>query len=662
MTSIIDCCSNLTIQTLFEEQEEGGIHIQHYREVLHDILQKILPPEFFEEQEDLEATRFHQKKLLKNLIPLITHTDLSASSGNVSFFALAKSTPNSFKFFYEMISRWLIPEKRLNVILVCASDFRLPDLSDDELYTICEVIVKIESRDEFKEIQKHFPLIGNEIALGINSIFYAQRILEIKGLSADEKTAMIQSFITYLIKRFPYLFEMDVFSEMQHVLVICREEFKALRQARHLSRIIAAYYIFRKVLKESLGKNLNRRYLTLKLFRTSIQTPHGSKRVLGILVTVNLLKELEAFGERHLLKAIQYYIPKANLVDHSVFSDKVASEHISTIYLEVEKPDGEPFTSAEIKRLRRELPTNLKNRIEYKVHPIFMPRNEEEVMRNLIVLADQVRYVRDIPQVFITFDEQAHSSLYFTIILARVLKSDSRPIQELFCAEETAYEYVEDRIKIVGYLRKKYPKEVTVFRLKLPKDRFLRTDHSIDLYKARHAVVAELVRVLGEVRDFNGGMISKQHELLSDIRKLLVDVKGCDEWLLENFFYSLTPVVMRSFVDPQAFRTLLLMLIEGINEYNQESYYLKFCAEPVHLYALVVAEDPKVKEVLLTAVHELHIPSSELAIASTKANGNTCLGYICWAQDPYKKEQLMTTINNTLQMWDSRRQLHPSLS
>lgn len=649
MNTVMDGCCNLAIETLFEAQEETGIHIQHYREVLQDILQRILPPEFFEEQQDGEATRSHQKKLLKHLIPLITHTELSASSGNVSFYSLAKCSPNSFKFFYEMISRWLLPGKRLNVILVCASDFRLPELTGDELYTICEVIVKIESRDEFRDIQKQFPLIGNEITLGINSIYHAQRILEIKGLSADEKTAMIQSFMTYLMKRLPQNYEMDVLNEMQHLLVVCREEFKAPRQARHLSRIIASYYLFRKHLRESLEKNSSRRYLHLKLFRSSIQTAQGSKRVLGVLVCVNLLKELEVFGERHLLKAIQHYIPNANLVEHSVFSDKVTSENFCTIYLEVEKPDGEAFSLGEIKRLRRELPTNLKNRIEYKVHPIFMPRNEEEVMRNLIVLADQVRYLRDIPQVFITFDEQAQASLYFTIILARVLKSDSCRIQELFRRGDSPFDYIHDRIKIVGYLRKRYPKEVTVFRLKLPKEMFLRTDHSIDLYKARHAVVAELERVLGEVRDFNGGMISKQHELLSDIRKLVADVRGCDEWLLENFFYSLSPVVMRSFVDPQAFKTLLLMLLEGINEYNQESYYLKFNAEPYHLYALVVAEDPHVKELLQNAVHELHISSSELASASTTVNGNTCLGYICWAQDPYKKEQLMTTINNTLQ-------------
>ncbi len=646
---------NLAITTLFESPEGDGIINQHYRDVILRILKKILPAEFFDKKETEEATREHQKLIFQQLIPLITCSDARKFPGNLSFFALSKYRSNSFKFFFEMISRWLNPGKRLNVVLVYASDFRLAELSD-EIYTICEVMISIENRAEFEEIQRHFPVIGAEIALGIHSEFYAQRILEIKGLSADDKTALIQGFIAFLVKRFPHAYDVDVFTEMQHVLVTCREDFKAARQPRHLSRIISIQYLFRKSLRESIKKNAQRRYLSLKIFRAFIRTPAGRKRVLSLLVGVNFFRDQETFGERHLLRAIQQYIPSAQAIENSFLLNKLGSENICISYLEIEKKDGSDFTAAEIRKLRRELPTNLKNRIEHKLHPVFMPRNEEEIMRNMLILTNQIKYLRDIPQVFISFDEQAYAHLYFTVILARIVKADTLPLPELFKKSSTFIEYIPDRTKIMGYMRKKYPKEAAVFRLKILKDNFLRADHSIDLYKARQTVVGELSQIIGEVRDYNGGMISKQNELLSEVRHLLGDIKEYDDLLLENFFYSLAPVIVRALLDPKAFRTLFVMLLDGLKEYKQESYYLKRHTEPYNIFALIIVEDPHVKDNLARAIQELHIPTTELAYAYAKANGNACIGYICCAKDPLKKEQFFQVIEDSLRAWDLVRQ------
>lgn len=641
----------IRITTLFEASEEEEEINKYYRDIVLRNLRKILPAEFFEEKAAQEEMWAHQKAIFKQLLPLITCSGARVFPGTLSFFALSKYRSNSFKFFFEMISRWLIPGKRLNVVLVYATDFRLPDLSD-QIYTICEIIIMVDSAAEFEEIQRHFPVIGTEIALGIDSAFYSQRILEIKGLSSDDKMAMIQGFMAFLIKRFPQAYEDDVFIEMQHVLVMCRDEFKAARQARHLSRIISVQYLFRKSLRESVKKNPQRRHLSLKIFKSFIQSAQGQKRVLSVLIGLNFIRDQEVFGEKHLLRAIQHFIPSAQAVDQSFFVNKLASENICTLYIEVEKKDGSDFTFAEVRKLRRELPANLKNRIEYKLHPIFMPRNEEEVMRNILILSNQIRYLRDIPQVFISFDEQAHSDLSFTVILVRLLKETTPSIPELFKKSRSSLEYIHDRTKIIGYIRKKHPKEATVFHLKLPKDNFLRADHSIDLYKARQTVVNEISQLIGEVRDYNGGMISKQHELLSDIRQSLMDVKDYDELLLENFFYSLTPVVVKALLDPKAFRILFLLLLEGLKEYKHESYYIKFFSEPYNIFAIVITEDPNVKDLLHQAIEGLSIPSTELAIAAVKVAHYTCLGYICCAKDKEKKDKFFQIIEETLQRWD----------
>ncbi len=459
------------ITPLFELPEEDQITHQHYRDVILHTLKKILPKECFERKASEEETSHYQKKVLGQIIPLIVSSGKQDFPGTLSFFALSKSRSNSFKFFFEMISRWLMPGRRLNVVLVYATDFCLAHFSE-EIYTICEVMIRVNDQAEYLEIQRNFPIIQAEIVLGIQSSLYAQRILEIKGLTADDKTALIQEFIVLLSKRFPQYYGHDIFTEMQHVLVTCHDDFKAARRVRHLSRMIIIQYLFKKDLRSALKKNPRRRYLYLKIFRAFIYTDRVSKPILGILVGFNFLREQENFSEKNFIKAIQHYLPCAHIIKGSPFIHKLNSENICLAYVEIEKEDGSHFTSAEVRRLRRDLPTNLKNRIEHREHTIFMPRNEEEVMRNILVLMNQIKYVRDIPQVFISFDEQVYANLYFTVILARLLKSDSPSIADLFKNSNSMAEYLHDRTKVMGHVRKKYAKEATVFRLKLPKKTF----------------------------------------------------------------------------------------------------------------------------------------------------------------------------------------------
>lgn len=612
------------------------------------ILKKILPLEFFEEKGSLEETEIFRQQVLNEVIPLITCSEpIEKTPGTLSFYALSGYRPNSFKFFFEMLTRWLIPGKRLNVVLVYATDFKLSKQTQ-EIYTICEVMLVIGSLDEFEEIQKQFSYIGADIALGIDSEFYAQRILEVKGLSHNEKTALIQSCIASLVKRYPKTFDQDILVDMQHVLVTCRDEFKRKRKPNHLSRIISIQYLFRRSIRELVKQNPERRYLNLKIFRAFIGHPGEKHPVLGILIGINFLKEQEQLGEAHILKAIQQYIPMAEVVDQSFLINQLGSEGIAVLYLEIEKANGEPFTIREIKKIRQKLPADLKNRVEQKLHPIFMPRNEEEVMRNMVILSNQLRYARDIPQVFISFDEQSHAHLIFTLILARVLKDSSRPIKTIFQESDTFLEYLHDRTKNMGYIRKKYIKEASVFRLRLPKKDFLRADHSIDLYKARQFLVSELFRILGEIRDYNGGMISKQKELLSEISHLMADTPEYDELLLENFFYSLSPVVAQTFIDPLIFKKLFSMLIEGLKEYRHETSYFKHCEESERIYVMILFEEYEIREQLQHALNELHFSPTELVGSRVKVNGVTCLAYLCTSHNRQKRTAFLDAIRSLL--------------
>jgi len=430
------------IETIFNANQSPTSQA-FYDELIRDTLQN--------------AFKLEQYEQLLEGEPLIASSWCQSVPGDICFFALSKHRPNSFKFFYDMISNWLYPSRHLNVTLVYAVDFRLPEITD-QIFTLSEVMIRIETMHELEHIQKNYPVIESELRLGIPSSYYARRILESKGLLTDEKATAIQDYIAHLLERHPIHFDNDLINEMQHVLVTCNEKYKLSRESRHLSRIIAIQYLYRKNLHQAILTSPRKRFLYLKLFRTRIKTKHGEKPVLGVLVGINFLQDKEIFETKHLLKAIQNYIPEAQVIDDSLISSRRSSHNVFTLYLEIEKNSDLEFTPEEIRLLRQELPSDLKDRIEHLMHPVFMPHNEEEIIRNILSLSNQIKYLRDIPQVFISFDEQTPSLLVFTIILVRVLKPGAPSIQEMFNNTETFLEYTHDRCQYSGTVRRKFKK------------------------------------------------------------------------------------------------------------------------------------------------------------------------------------------------------------
>lgn len=610
------------------------------------------------EQKELIRHTLHKilsgERLCKNFITSLPFVSLKVEEKTVSVFFLAKKSRfDVFTFFFEMISNWLIPGRQLNPIFFYTADFHLPDFGD-ELYTLSEVALRLENNREVTEIQNNFPILEKEIRLGITSPYYARRILEAKGFSSDQKTALILEYMAYLIKRLPSKFDDDVFTEMQHVLVECPDLFIKQRKSKHLSRIISITYLFRKDLHEAGKVAPQRRHAIVKLFREWIQTEKGAKRVLGILIGVHFLAEKEVLEDRHVLKAIRNYVPDVHPIEGSFFLNKRGSENISTFYLEIEKTDGSDFSGEEMSRLRRELPVDLKGRIQELMHPIFMPRNEEEIIRNALSLAAQIRFMQDPPQVFISFDEQTHSRLFFTVIFVRLIRTPLPSIQELFQKADTFLEYIHDWCRNLGQLRRRHAKEATVFRVALSKEMFLRGDHSIDLNKARQIVFSELETIIGDLRDFNGGMITKQNETLNRVRELLaMECGNINDLLVENFFYSIAPADMRSVIDPEILKTLFLMLLDVL-EIRQHGPDIP-CSINVRrelncVYIMIATEDKGIRKKIEKDLLQFQISSAELFSVFIHSHDQYCLGYTYLCDDPYQQDLFCRTIEHSVEI------------
>ena len=299
-----------------------------YQQVISQSLREILPEHLRWTKEDDKETLEDFKEQFHASLPLLYNSQMEKAPCDLSLKLLINFRANASKFFFEMISNWLVPGLRLNDVLFYAVDFFLPEIGKEK-YTLCEIVVSIKNSMELEAIQHHLPILDTEIKLGVTSAYYARRILEIRGMAASEQTAVILEHLAHIIKRLPDKFDYDVFTEMQHVLVMCSDEFKFAREARHLSRIISIHYYFRKLLREAVKIAPEKRHLSLKLRKTQIRILDEQKTVLGMLVGMNFLGNKEAFEERHVLKAVQNYLPNVHSVESSFFSNRRGAENIA---------------------------------------------------------------------------------------------------------------------------------------------------------------------------------------------------------------------------------------------------------------------------------------------------------------------------------------------
>lgn len=570
--------------------------------------------------------------------PLISWSCFKDPPFDLSFYLCTPFRQNAFRFFYEMVTRSLLPGRRLPATLQFAREISLRD----EVYLAGEVRVTIGSAKELEIAQQNLAAFEKEVRLGLLSEYQANQILGRKGTLQHEKTQLLEENIGALIKRRPQDFDYDLYSEMHHFLAIVSEEFKRCHDTRHLTQILCTHYLFRKTLLHSFEAFPQRRYINVKLIRYP--------QALGVAIGLSFLKSHEVFEERHLLSAIEEVIPGCTLVEGSFFANVRAQDPPKAFYIEVQKQT--PFSASEVARLKRELAGVLKNRIEVRLSPLFMPENEEENMRHMLTLSAQLKYVHDLPQVVINFHKQTEDKLEFLVVAARVISATSRPLADLFSLKPTTLECTFNRAKVMGMLRKKHQKEASVFRLAMQKSPFLRKDHSIDLYKARQKVAVELAKVLGDFRDYNGGIISKESELIEGLRP---QIEPENAFLLENFFYALLPAVMRSVLPVAPLKVLFLMLVqadqEGLTADQSCLYHIQ--EDEAYFYLLLIARHSSFRKKVQKALEELNVAPLHLATTFVQTKDYPSFGVIYRKTDRHKTLLLQNAIEKAMQEWEN---------
>jgi hypothetical protein len=314
-----------------------------------------------------------------------------------------------------------------------------------------------------------------------------------------------------------------------------------------------------------------------------------STHSLGILAVIRFKSPSENLDCSGLFEAVNAILFDCKLLSNSRFVHFRPHEGLKSLYIEITK-DGE-FGKSTLNNLKKKLPFEVDERIFRPVLPIFMPRNEEEVMKHMILLSKELKYVDDIPQVMLNFYKQSPHSLSFTTIVVALNRGRSLHIP---------VENIEKRM--MGNLRSKYPKEAFVFELMIDKAPFIRKDRSIDL-------------------------ILKKSEILLDFKKQVKPYTVGSEILLERFFHAITPSYMQGVLQPNILKRLFLLLTKATDQSTENGFF----EHQVHGDTLIIGvanNDIQFKNRFKQSLEKLKIPSSQLALTHFDQYGISAMGLI----------------------------------
>jgi oligopeptide transport system substrate-binding protein len=393
--------------------------------------------------------------------------------------------------------------------------------------------------------------------------------------------------------RFPNHEDPSVFQDLFLFYLLAGKKYLDHRHPLHLFRQILAICLMQKKVLHS-STFANSRYLEIKWIPTSLLFPFASKPVIGCLVGFNVFDRYELFDEENVLLILQKYLPHLSLVKESSYSHTSQNKELKIFYFEIEKKDGSIFSLQDRLFLKNSLEQKIKNGIQKLSPTIFMQRNEEEIYKNILILSQEIQSVEDLPQATIVLDQQASDEIVFLVTLLYVSPSSNFSLEARF----GSCTFASERLLTVKYL-KKHPIEAHIFRIHLTKEAsLLRSDSSIDFYSSRQKAVALISAAIGEFRDYNGGILIKQQELLHYLKESFPEIAEHDSELIETFFYALTPLEKQVLLPPKILFAMFSLYLHHKDEKLTESCSLKVLEEEGRTFFVVRGSNSSLKEIL----------------------------------------------------------------
>lgn len=451
------------------------------------------------------------------------------------------------------------------------------------------------------------------------------------------------------MSRFPKATDNSVMNDLFLFYLLATKRFLDHRSPSHLSRLVLSLHLMQKDLLKAEIHSPHQRDVKIRWILTNLQFPFASKPVLGCLIGFNLMNRYEIFDEENIVLALQKHLPQLRIVNESSYKHDCQRGTIKTFYLEIEKKDGSDFSSLEQRLLKNNLQEKFKNSIQKLSPSIFMRLNEEEVYKNILVLSQEIQSFQDLPQAYITLDQQTAKEIIFRISLVFVSPMHRFVLKERFfdCT------FVLERTLPVRMMDD-HPVEAHIFRLCLPRHpALLRCDGSLDFYSARRKVSSIMTAAIGEFRDYNGGILIKQQELLDTLKANFPEVAVKDLELIESFFYSLSPLEKQVLLSPEVLSSLFQFFLDIFQENltSVSSYILKINREDKKVFIAAQADPSALMEIMSETLQSPAMRGLDISYNTVTAGEKSFFNCALLNASTIEADALIQSLQNTLNRW-----------
>lgn len=454
------------------------------------------------------------------------------------------------------------------------------------------------------------------------------------------------------VDRFNRFIDDSIINDLVLFYSLAKKKYLDHREPYHLSRLVLSIYNTRKKLLSTSALFSASRHLVVRWIPTKLIFPFSSRPVLGCLIGFNVMDRCELFDEENILVSLQKHFPNLQLVKESYYNHTSQNENIRICYFEIEKKNGVPFTHSERRFITKNFKEKVKNSIQKLIPSMFMKLNQEEVYKNILILSQEIASINDLPQVNITLDQHTGKEIVFHVTLVQI-----SPLHRFSFKERiVGCPIILDRIIPVRHLDG-HQVEASLFRLLLPYESSLvRSDGSLDFYAARQKVTQLLVGAIGEFRDYNGGLIIKQQELLFSFKQNLSQEATQDAELVETFFHALVPLEKQALLDPTILSTLFTHYLEHRSEKISNGFSFKIFRDDLRIFILVRSNDQSIIEVISTVVRNYLSTTKDWAYNILETPEEVSFNCALLHPTSSQTELFVLALEKVLQEWCKKRQ------
>ena len=327
--------------------------------------------------------------------------------------------------------------------------------------------------------------------------------------------------------------------ELLRIYMHTRSDFRDIRSFSHHVRMSLMLNGLRTRPLEAKGHR--GRSCSVATMRSSLQFSFGRKQILGVGVSTIALRPDERFDERHLEAACKRVLSCCQKIPFSFYSYAIPDDNRLLFYIELEHTTGGEFSFEHVRLLQKELGVIVLEAVENVQSRVHMPSNEDETLRNCLLLSQEIREIQSPPQVMIQYHGQTESFILFHCIVVLLVEKSAAKKPCSFVPSGSIDSIQLIQVSQMESFNERYVKQALVLLLHLQKEPYLYTDRSINFHAARNSVVDWFSHLFGSFRDLNGGLIAYQRTLLSSIHAAVQNESGYDHRVCEKIFYSIMP-------------------------------------------------------------------------------------------------------------------------